>query len=162
MSGLFRTLLGSLSWSVLILGSVGAVPAQSPSTEPSPRERTLLAESFTAEKLYQWQKRLGLEDWKITVTLVRATELRPKTLGNIHWDLDKKTALVHVLDPADYKLPFNDMLKDMEFTLVHELIHLELAPVLADLQRTDANRRTEEHSVNRMAEALLQLERNNK
>jgi len=160
MSGLFRTLLGSLSWSVLILGSVGAVPAQSPSTEPSPRERTLLAESFTAEKLYQWQKRLGLEDWKITVTLVRATELRPKTLGNIHWDLDKKTALVHVLDPADYKLPFNDMLKDMEFTLVHELIHLELAPVLADLQRTDANRRTEEHSVNRMAEALLQLERN--
>ena len=160
MSELFHRLLGSLSWSVLILGSVGAIPAQSPSTEPSPRERTLLAESFTNEKLYLWQKRLGLEDWKITVSLVRASDLRPKTLGNIHWDLDKKTALVHVLDPADYKLPFNDMLKDMEFTVVHELIHLELAPVLSDLQRTDANRRTEEHSVNRMAEALLQLERN--
>jgi hypothetical protein len=157
---LFRRLRGSLSWSVLILGYVSAIPAQSPSTEPSPRERTLLAESFTNEKLFQWQRRLGLEDWKITISLVRTSELRPKTLGNIHWDLDKKTALIHVLDPADYKLPFNDMLKDMEFTVVHELIHLELAPVLADLQRSDANRRTEEHSVNKMAEALLQLERN--
>ena len=156
----FRRLLGSLSWSVLILGSVAAVPAQSPSTEPSLRERTLLAESFTNEKLFLWQKRLGLEDWKITVAMARSADLRPKTLGNIHWDLEKKTALIHVLDPADYKLPFNDMLKDMEFTVVHELIHLELAPVLSDLQRTDANRRTEEHSVNRMAEALLQLERN--
>jgi len=149
----------------LILGSAVAVSAQSPSpetpprTEPSARERTLLAESFTNEKLYQWQKRLGLDDWKITIVLARTGELRPKTLGNIHWDLDKKTAMIHVLDPADYRLPFAEMLKDMEFTVVHELIHLELAPVLSDLQRTDANRRTEEHSVNRMADALLQLER---
>jgi hypothetical protein len=30
------------------------------------------------------------------------------------------------------------MMRDIEFTVVHELIHLEIAPVLADLQRTDA------------------------
>jgi len=123
------------------------------------RERTIFAESFTAEKLWVWQKRLNLQDWKVSVVIARATELKPKTLGNIHWDAGKKTALIHVLDPADYTLPFDAMLKDMEFTVVHELIHLELSPVLAPLQRTDENRRDEEHAVNHMAQALLDLDR---
>jgi hypothetical protein len=122
-------------------------------------ERTIFAESFTAEKLWLWQKRLNLQDWKITVAMARASELKPKTLGNIHWDSDKKTATIHVLDPADYTLPLEAMLKDMEFTVVHELIHLELSPVLAPLQRTDENRRDEEHAVNHMAQALLDLDR---
>ena len=123
------------------------------------RERTALCESFVTEKLWIWQRRLNLEDWKITVEMTRARDLRPKTLGNVHWDLDKKTAVIHVMDPADYKLPFHDMLADMEFTVVHELIHLELSPVLAPLNRSDANRREEEHAVNHMAEALLKLDR---
>jgi hypothetical protein len=123
------------------------------------RERTLMAEGFTAEKLWVWQKRLNLQDWKITVAVARASELKPKTLGNIHWDSEKKTALIHVLDPADYTLPLQAMLKDMEFTVVHELIHLELSPVLAPLQRTDENRRDEEYAVNHMAQALLDLDR---
>jgi hypothetical protein len=82
-----------------------------------------------------------------------------KTLGNIHWDLDKKTAVIRVLDPADYRLPFQAMLDDMEFTVVHELIHLDMAPVLTDLQRNEANRREEEYAVNHVAEALLNLNR---
>jgi membrane protein required for beta-lactamase induction len=125
----------------------------------SSRERTLAAESFATERLYQWQKRLNLEDWKISVAMARTTELRPRTLGNIHWDLAKKTAVIHVLDPADYHMALHAMLDDMEFTVVHELLHLGFAPVLADLQRTEANRREEEHTVNHMAEALLRLER---
>ena len=123
------------------------------------RERTILVEGYTNEKLWEWQKRLNLQDWKINVAVARTTELKPKTLGNIHWDTDKKTATIHVLDPADYTLPFEAMLKDLEFTVVHELIHLELAPVLAPLQRSDENRRDEEHAVNHMAQALLDLDR---
>jgi hypothetical protein len=123
------------------------------------RERTIMAEGFTAEKLWVWQKRLNLQDWKITVAVARAGELKPKTLGNIHWDTEKKTAVIHVLDPADYTLPLEAMLKDMEFTVVHELIHLELSPVLAPLQRNDENRRDEEYAVNHMAQALLDLDR---
>jgi len=123
------------------------------------QERTALVQSFATEKLSGWQKRLNLEDWKISVQVARASELKARTLGNIHWDTDKKTATIHVLDPADYKLPFPDILADIEFTVVHELIHLELAPVLAPLQRNDANRREEEHAVNHMTDALLQLER---
>ena len=56
-------------------------------------------------------------------------------------------------------MALDPMLKDIEFTVVHELIHLEIAPVLTDLQRTDANRMEEEHAVNHMADALLKLDR---
>ena len=84
----------------------------------------------------------------------RGRRLKPKTLGNIHWDAEKKSAIIRVLDPADYRLPFKDMLKDMEFTVVHELIHLELS----SLPRSDASRRDEEHAVNQIAEALLKLD----
>jgi hypothetical protein len=122
--------------------------------QPTPRERTVLAEGFTNERLWVWQKRLNLQDWNIAVVLARTGELKPKTLGNIHWDAEKKSAIIRVLDPADYRLPFNDMLKDMEFTVVHELIHLELS----SLPRSDASRRDEEHAVNQIAEALLKLD----
>jgi len=122
-------------------------------------ERSLLAGSFASEKLWLWQRRLNLQEWNISVVVSRASELKPKTLGNIHWDRDKKTAVIRILDPADYRLPFAPMLRDIEFTVVHELIHLEIAPVLADLQRTDANRVEEEHAVNHLADALLMLDR---
>ncbi len=143
----------------LVLGSIGSAVAQPASVEPTPRERTALAESFATERLWVWQKRLNLQNWNISVVLSRASELKPRTLGNIHWDLEKKTAVIRVLDPADYRLPFKEMLADMEFTVVHELIHLGLAPVLSDVQRSDANRREEEHTVNHMTDAFLKLDR---
>jgi len=133
-----------------------AQPAVSPIT---PRERTMMAESYAKEKLWVWQKRLGLEDWNVSLEVVRATGLKPKTLGNIHWDTDKKTAVLRVLDPADYNLPFRKTLEDMEFTVVHELIHLDMVPVLSHFTRSDADRREEEHAVNHLAGALLRLDR---
>jgi hypothetical protein len=155
----FTVLSRSFSLFLLLISSVGIACAEEIPSGSSAHERTLLAESFASERLWAWQKRLGLQDWNITVVVTRASELKPKTLGNIHWELEKKTAVIHVLDPSDYHMPFQEMLKDMEFTVVHELIHLELAPVLSDLQRTDANRREEEHSVNHVADALLTLDR---
>jgi hypothetical protein len=150
-SGLFLPVL-------LLVTSSGSFPADS-STDERTHERTVLASSFTNEKLWYWQKRLNLEDWNVSVLVVRSNELKPKTLGNIHWDTDKKTAIIRVLDPTEYQMPFREMLDDMEFTVVHELIHLELAPVLSQFSRNEANRREEEHAVNHMADALLKLQR---
>jgi hypothetical protein len=143
----------------LLFTSSATLPADLSPRETGASERTTLANSFTNEKLWYWQKRLNLQDWNISVSVVRSSDLKPKTLGNIHWDTEKKTATIHVLDPADYQMPFREMLDDMEFTVVHELIHLELAPVLNPFTRNDANRREEEHAVNHMADALLKLER---
>src|ERR1051326_5041386 len=112
-------LFGSLAYSAfLLIGSAGLTRAEERQEAPSGREQTVLAEKFTAERLWVWQKRLGLQDWRLSVAVVPASELKPKTLGNIHWDLGKKTAMIHVLDPGDYHMPMKDMLKDMEFTVV--------------------------------------------
>ena len=119
-------------------------------------DREAESAKFVAERLQTWQNRMNLKEWNIKVELVRADKLEPKTLGNIHWDTDFKAATILVLSPKDYKLPYQGMLDDMEFTIVHELVHLELA----SLPRSDASRRVEEHAVNEIASALIKLARN--
>src|SRR5262245_40228981 len=51
----------------------------------SPRERGLVAQSLINEKLWMWQRRLNLTSWNITVLFSPPTDLKPRTLGNIHW-----------------------------------------------------------------------------
>ena len=148
---------------LLLTGCITPGFAQSgPAPASTLAERRVLVERFAAEKAWSWQRRLNLTDWSLTTVVSRATGLRKNTVGNIHWDREKKTAVIRVLDPADYDMPFDAMLRDIEFTVVHELIHLEMSPVLADLNRTDANRMEEEYAVNHMAEALLKLDRGGK
>ena len=161
MLGRDSTFLSS-SLALLVLMVGGIVPSHAQAT-PAPSEtlayeRSLMAESFASARLWVWQRRLNLQGWDISVIVSRAGEFKPKTVGNIHWDPHNRTAVIRVLDPADYHLPLAAMLRDIEFTVVHELIHLEMAPVLSDLQRTDANRVEEEDAVNHMAEALLKLD----
>lgn len=103
-----------------------------------------------------WQKRLGLDAWKIVVKQSAPGELRPGTLGNIYWDVDTHTARIRVLQATSYKTPYRVALEDMEFTVLHELIHLELA----SLPRSEASRGDEEEAVNAMTKALLTLGRN--
>lgn len=118
-------------------------------------ERDHVAREFADSKLSMWQRRLHLEEWNISVVMTRRSDLKPKTRGKIRWDKGRKCAVISVLDAADYELPLQEMLDDMEFTIVHELIHLELA----SLPRSEASRSSEEHAVNRIAAALLGLAR---
>ena len=157
MSGRFLPWVFGPSLS-LVLFFIPGTPtslAQQAVSEPDGHERGLLAESYINERLAVWQQRLNLKDWKISIAMSHPGDLKPKTLGNIHWDADKKSAMIRVLDASDYKMTFRDMLDDMEFTVVHELIHLELS----SLPRSDASRRDEEHAVNQIADALLKLDR---
>ena len=138
-----------------ILFAPSATQAFGSSVEADSQQRETAAAKFVDQKLRIWQERMNLKEWDIRVELVRADRLEPKTLGNIHWDTDLKVATINVLSPMDYQLPFKEMLADMEFTVVHELVHLELA----SLPRSDASRRVEEHAVNEIATALLKLAR---
>jgi hypothetical protein len=114
------------------------------------------AQRYLNERLSLWQKRLKLEDWSVTVVTSQRDGLRTGTLGNIHWDPEKKTAVIRVLDPSDYQAPSEAILRDMEFTVVHELIHLEFC---ASTRADQSSRADEETAVNHIAEALLQLDR---
>jgi hypothetical protein len=141
-SGLVLVFLGSFASQAFGGGSDSSAP-----------DSQVVAAKFVAERLAVWQERMDLKDWRIRVELVRTDRLEPRTLGNVHWDTDLKSATISVLSPEDYKLPREAMLDDMEFTIVHELVHLELA----SLPRSDASRRIEEHAVNALASALLKL-----
>jgi hypothetical protein len=157
MFGRFFPLLPGrfLSVVLLLLPFAGISQTQQDASEPDAHERGLMIQSFVNERLLLWQQRLNLQDWKISIVMSHPADLKPKTLGNIHWDADKKSAVIRVLDASDYKMTFHDMLEDMEFTVVHELIHLELS----SLPRSEASRRDEEHAVNQIADALLKLDR---
>lgn len=132
--------------------TVGVCVAPQPPPEPGLKDREAIATEYIREKLPLWQERLQLQDWKVTVLPVHPSNLRQRTLGNIHWDMDKKTAVIRVMDAADYQMPLRATLNDIEFTIVHELIHLELA----SLPRSEASRSQEEYAINHLADALLQ------
>jgi len=132
--------------------SVTEAPGSAPRTS---LEASQLVQRYVNEKLALWQHRLTLDAWRISVVPARRVELKANTLGGIRWDKNKKAAVIWVLDPADYRMPWREMLDDMELTIVHELVHLELA----SLPRSEASRSNEEHAVNGIAEALLNLDR---
>ena len=140
--------------SVIACSAIEPVHVATPAPDIQP-ENYLLAQSFLGEKLSVWQKRLNLTSWTIRLELTRSSELRPKTLGNIHWDVDTHTAEIRVLAPQDYQLSTRDMLADMECTVVHELVHLQLS----SLPRSEASRGAEEHAVKQITQALLNLDR---
>jgi hypothetical protein len=88
------------------------------------------------------------------------SDLRRGSLGNVHWDADKKTATIRVLDASDYQMSFSATLKDMEFTVVHELTHLELSSMTRNFKsRSEESVGEEERAVNRLADAMLLLDR---
>lgn len=134
---------------LLALCAMGIAHAQLPA-EPAGQT----AGNFVSERLSVWQQRLNLQDWNISVLMTRRSDLKANTLGGIRWDKSKKSAVICVQDAADYRVPLAEMLKDMEFTIVHELVHLELS----SLPRSEASRSSEEHAVNQLAAALLRLD----
>ena len=87
--------------------------------------------------------------------MAQATDLNPNTLGNIRWYPNEKFARIRVQDPSDYQMGCREMLEDLEFTVVHELLHLKLST----LPRSEPNGKDEEIAVNHIANALLFLDR---
>ncbi|HEY3739271.1 MAG TPA: hypothetical protein VGL53_05480 [Bryobacteraceae bacterium] len=148
-----------LASEILMCTFAGGVMAAPP--EPSAKEPAdLVADKFVHDKLALWQDRLHLQDWTISATVSHPGDLRRGTLGNVHWDAEKKTAKIRVLSPSDYHRTYAAALEDIEFTIVHELIHLELMPVTHNEENRSAESRSaEEDAVNRIAASLLQLDR---
>lgn len=88
----------------------------------------ILTEEQLQAKCLEWQKLLRLQDWHVKVYVKRDRDLMlGKKAGVCRWTIAKKMAIIQVLDPTDYD-PDTPWEQDMELTLVHELLHLHLAP----------------------------------
>ena len=90
-----------------------------------------------------------MEEWRLTVRLVRQWNLDKNTWGNAEWDPDAKTGVIKVLDPRDYNLHGGELKLDMECTIVHELVHIQVGPFDAPSENV------REDVVNRIMTALL-------
>jgi hypothetical protein len=96
-----------------------------------------------------WQRRLGLEDWNLSVRIVRQSAIHRDAWGAAEWDPDTKTGLISVLDPRDYNLRGGELKLDMECTIVHELVHIQVSPLDA------RDEGTREDVVNKIMAALM-------
>lgn len=106
-------------------------------------------ESRLQNQLKFWQKRLGLEEWSFSLRVVRQSQIDSNAWGTAEWDPDAKTGVISVLDPRDYNLKGSELKLDMECTIVHELVHIQVSPLAAH----DGHVR--EDVVNRIMVALM-------
>ncbi len=111
--------------------------------------------------LQEWQKRLGLQDWRILFyDKVKPDDMDEKNAdGFTTYYEELKTAKIQIIDPQ-YRS--NDIyLFDYEETLVHELLHCKLA--LLDEQRDEETlkSRVVHQLVDDLAKALVDAKRSN-
>jgi len=144
---------------LLVLG-IGVSCAENVSASSSVEQRAtdrnqqaVITNSQVEDWLRVWQNRLNLSRWKVEVRIVRASELNPDTLGHLKWNASDHSALIKVLNPLDYDLPPDQIPADIERTVVHELVHLQLS----NLPR-NGSKIVEEQVVNDITEALLRLD----
>jgi len=100
-------------------------------------------------QLRNWQKRLSMEDWNLSVQVVRKAALEKDTWGTAEWDADSRTGVISVLDPMDYNLKGGELKRDMECTIVHELVHIQVSSLAPD------NPEAQEALVNKIMGALV-------
>lgn len=96
-----------------------------------------------------WQKRLRLQDWRVTVKLVRKYEL-PDSYADTLPHGKTKAAKIRIVDPGDRNPEWADE-TELEWSLVHELLHL----YCPDLSPGDDEDVDFETMLNLVSEALV-------
>ena len=108
----------------------------------------------------KWQERLGLAHWQIALRICRSDEMDLKDVfAENKISLDTECAIIRILDSADYpETPFE---KDMEVSLVHELLHIPMLYISNPEDGTLEYVHTEAF-IERMARLLVWLSRGGK
>lgn len=98
-----------------------------------------------------WQKRLRLQDWKVTIQLKPEEEMRKRELyGFSTHQPSEQEAIVEVANDSQ-----------AERTLVHELLHLRLAPFSGILREqkfklNEEDKAAQETAINLLADCFIQ------
>lgn len=119
----------------------------------------ILNEEQLRERLKYWKRNLRLQDWIIEVGIVRGKNMPDGKVACVNWTLGKKMASISILDHIDYPDDLMDV-RNMENDLVHELLHLHLAPI-RDHFSDDSNVYItfEEQAIESIASGLLESRR---
>lgn len=100
-----------------------------------------------------WQKRLRLRDWEIHVEFARPGDMpESDAAGTVTYECAKRLAWISICDPACWPQSRRAS-QDVEYTLVHELVHVVLAPLVTSA--SEVNGMLEEQSVDQLTRALL-------
>lgn len=116
--------------------------------------RHIIPEEELDARLQYWQERLNLNHWDIKVRLEKLGQMGTGKVGrnNYAWTHhESRIALIHPDDFEDWGE------YDMEFILVHELLHL-----IIDVQHPIMKGRKEtfsEQAINSVAATLVQMDR---
>ena len=71
----------------------------------------------------KWQKILRLQDWEVTIDYYRARDFtNADALGECTFNLNSREGFIKILHPTDYDGDY-----DLEWIVVHELLHLHFA-----------------------------------
>ena len=90
-------------------------------------KKVIYSEEQLYDRLAYWQEKLRLRDWMVQICIKRERDFTTDDCNaEIHHNLPNKTAFINIMDPLD----FDDWLpQDMDWLLVHELLHLHFAPM---------------------------------
>jgi hypothetical protein len=122
-----------------------------------------LTQDQLVDRLAFWQRVLRLQDWDVSVSIVRRHDLRCESALAEGTISQYRRAQLRVLDPADWGPREWPIERDMEASLLHELIHLHLHDLRVAEKRADGSDTPEWTALERCAEsvarALLTVER---
>ena len=122
--------------------------------------RTERADKRLSNKLQEWQERLGLTDWAISLHDCMPADEMPEenSSGFAEFQEVNKTARIEIMDPDEYGdrvIPF-----DYERILVHELLHLKLCLISETFGEDVLRERIAHQLIDDMARALVDAKRN--
>jgi hypothetical protein len=109
------------------------------------------------KQLVFWQKALYLQDWTISLRIVRQWEMGDTfSIAQCEWFIQRKDAIIKVLHHADLLGVKGHFLNgeecDYDISLVHELLHLHFAPF-----HSTKNDVTEEQAINAISRSIVKV-----
>ena len=106
----------------------------------------------------EWQKRIRLQDWEISIKFVKWHDLEENQRGNIGWEVKKKIAAIRIMAEDQFPPECSEPC-DIEKTVVHELLHLHTITWNGDDADSAKCRSEEEQCVHILSCALVDLKR---
>lgn len=122
----------------------------------------ILTKEQLEERVIYWQELLRLQDWRIVVQMCRSRDIDERD-AQCEQMQSLRQALIKISDPVDWS-PAVPLPLDMEWNLVHELLHIVWGLPTAHIDRSERSPEvwTMEAAIESTTHALINLERNGK